>query len=355
MKIKSLKAYIKNLSLTKPFEIAYKTISNVENVFLEIELENGVCGIGAANPSPEVVGETPEQTLKSLQSEFLFDYIGRDIRFFNDLIDKSADQFPNLPGTRAAIDIALHDVFGKYLGIPVVEFYGRKIRKMPTSVTIGIMNTTESLKTATEYYQQGFRIIKVKTGLDVDADIERINQLHEQFKNKLKIVVDANMGYDLNQLNKFIEKTKSCKVELIEQPLSVGEEMELSSLDWGIRKILAADESIIDARGAVELLQEPKPFGIFNIKLMKCGGIKGALEIANIANNADIKLFWGCNDESVISISAALHAAFACKNTHYIDLDGSLDLGEDIAKGGFTIDEGFMAPLGLSGLGVEKI
>lgn len=355
MKIKSIKAYLKNLALSKPFEIAYETISKVENVFFEIELENGVCGIGAANPSPEVVGETPAQTLKSLQSEFVVDFVGWDIRYYNDLIDKAAGQFPNSPGALAAIDIALHDAFGKYLGIPVVGFYGQKIQKLLTSVTIGIMSTIESLKTAAEYYEQGFRIIKVKTGLDVDEDIERINKLHEQFRGKLKIRVDANMGYDLNQLNKFIEKTKSCEVELIEQPLPVGAESELSSLNLETRKILAADESLINAKMAIKLLQEPIPFGIFNIKLMKCGGIKGALEIANIANNANISLFWGCNDESVISISAALHTAFACKNTHYIDLDGSLDLGKDIAKGGFIIDEGFIVPLGLPGLGVEKI
>ena len=68
----------------------------------------------------------------------------------------------------------------------------------------------------------------------------------------------------------------------------------------------------------------------------------GAMEIATIAKNANINLFWGCNDESCISITAALHAAFANKNTKYIDLDGSFDLGEDFVKGGFYVKEGKM-------------
>ena len=82
MKIKSFKAYKKNLLLQKPYTIARETITDVENVFLEVELENGITGIGAANPSPEVVGETPAQTLQNLQSGFLESLIGKDIRQF---------------------------------------------------------------------------------------------------------------------------------------------------------------------------------------------------------------------------------------------------------------------------------
>ncbi len=71
MKIKSITAYSRNLSLQKPYSIARETITDVENIFLEIMLQNGIKGIGAANPAPEVVGETPAQTLQNLQSDFV--------------------------------------------------------------------------------------------------------------------------------------------------------------------------------------------------------------------------------------------------------------------------------------------
>jgi L-alanine-DL-glutamate epimerase-like enolase superfamily enzyme len=95
--------------------------------------------------------------------------------------------------------------------------------------------------------------------------------------------------------------------------------------------------------------------GIFNIKLMKCGGVSQALKIADIAEQAKIDLFWGCNDEGIVSITAALHAAFACANTKYIDLDGSLDLGRDEVKGGFILKDGIMSCSDKPGLGVERI
>lgn len=88
---------------------------------------------------------------------------------------------------------------------------------------------------------------------------------------------------------------------------------------------------------------------------MKCGGISGALEIAEIARRGQIDLFWGCNDESIVSITAALHAAFACSHTRYLDLDGSFDLAEDVVSGGFRLENGCLSLAGGSGLGVRRL
>ncbi|MCB0841538.1 MAG: dipeptide epimerase, partial [Bacteroidetes bacterium] len=95
--------------------------------------------------------------------------------------------------------------------------------------------------------------------------------------------------------------------------------------------------------------------GIFNIKLMKCGGIHQALRIAEVARLAHCDLMWGCNDESIVSIAAGLHVAFSCPHTKYIDLDGSLDLATDVVSGGFVIREGVMYLTDKAGLGVTKI
>ena len=354
MRIKSLRTYRQNLALTKPYTIAYQTISTVENVFLEIELDNGMVGLGAANPDPDVVGESPEQTFGNLQSEWVTGLVGRDIRLFQSMLDEAGQQFPNAPGTLAALDIALHDAFGQYLGVSIVQFYGQKIRSLPTSVTIGIMNVADTLAEANDYYQLGFRALKIKTGLAVDEDIERVLKLRERYGQQLTIRVDANQGYTLAQLQRFLSATRAGNIELIEQPLRVGQEHELLTLPEEIRRLLAADESLKGPEAALTLAHHPRPFGIFNVKLMKCGGIRAALAIATIAQTARISLFWGCNDESRISITAALHAAFACSNTRYLDLDGSFDLAEDIVSGGFILENGFMRPTTGAGLGLYR-
>lgn len=355
MKIVAIHTYLQKLPLTKPYTIAYKTITDTEIVFLEITLENGIVGIGASNPFEDVVGETPVQTLQNLQSEFVQNFVGKDIRYFNQLIDDVIKYFLHLPGTIAAIDIALHDAFCKLLQIPVVDLYGKKIDALPTSITIGIKETTAMVEEAKANYAVGFRILKIKTGLNVEEDIERVTKLTEHFGNKMRIRVDANQGYTLLQLQQFIAQTKDLDIELIEQPVPVGKEVLLHELDTAERKLLAADESLLDASTAMKLAQPPQPFGIFNIKLMKCGGIRAALEIATIAKHANIDLFWGCNDESITSITAALHAAYACGNTKYLDLDGSFDLSKDLVEGGFIIKDGYMYCSESPGLGVTKI
>ena len=340
---------------TKPYTIAFKTVDEVRNAFVEITLDNGITGIGAGNPSEYVVGETLEQCLHALQEKNLEFLIGRDIREFNQLLFEVWRKFPENPSARAALDISLYDAFTKFLDIPLVKFLGQKIKKLPTSNTIGIKNVEETIKEAREYIKRGFQVLKVKLGKDLDEDVERVMKLRETFGTSVVIRVDCNQGYTVEQTIQFYGRTYDLDIELIEQPLPAKEISELKSLPKEVRKVLAADESLITPADAIELLKPPKAAAIFNIKLMKCGGISQALKIADIALHEEIDLFWGCNDESIVSITAALHAAFACSNTKYIDLDGSLDLARDVVKGGFILKNGYMSCSDKPGLGVVRI
>lgn len=355
MKIKKLRAYLVDLGLKKSYTIAYKVTSSAVNVFLEIELENGLTGYGSAAASEFVFGEKLEDTIANLESDAVQKWVGRDICNFRSIIYESTLLFPKHSATRTAIDIALHDAFGKYLGIPVVDFYGRKHKSLPTSITIGISGVGETLQEAKEYKDQGFNILKIKIGLNLEEDIERIVKLRESFGKHFRIRVDANQGYNSAQTLAFVKATRSLGIELVEQPMKVGTESEMRTLPADVRRIIACDESLINAGSAILLATEPQACGIFNIKLMKCGGLLGAFDIASIAQASGIELFWGCYDESIISISAALHAAFACPSTRYLDLDGSLELAEDIVTGGFTLVDGELSPLNLPGFGFTKI
>ncbi|MDH4057437.1 MAG: dipeptide epimerase [Cyclobacteriaceae bacterium] len=355
MKIKDIKIWNADLGNTKPYTIAFKTVDQVRNAFVELTLANGVTGIGSGNPSEYVVGESLNQTLEVLQEKNVEFLIGRDIREMRQLNFELWQKFPKNPAVRAAVDIALHDAFTKFLGIPLVKYLGQKIKSMPTSNTIGIKNVTETLKETEDYLKQGFKAIKVKLGKDLAEDIERMIKMREKFGYDYAIRIDANQGYTSEQTVEFYNKTKHLNIELIEQPLPAKAIKEMKSLPDDIRKVIAADESLISAKDALELVKPPCASGIFNIKLMKCGGISQGLKIADIALQEGVDLFWGCNDESIVSITAALHAAFACSNTKYIDLDGSLDLGKDEVTGGFILKDGIMYCSDKPGLGVERI
>jgi L-alanine-DL-glutamate epimerase-like enolase superfamily enzyme len=245
MKIKSIKSWSADLGNTKPYTIAFKTIDEVLNSFLEIELENGTTGIGAANPSEYVTGESFEQCESALQEKNIQFLVGRDIRELNQLTFEVWQKFPANPAARAALDIALYDAFTKFLGVPLVQYLGQKIHSLPTSNTIGIKNVEDTLREAQEYYERGFKILKVKLGKDLSEDIERIVKLREKFGKKFVIRIDANQGYDVAKTIEFYNKTKHLDVELIEQPLPAKAVDEMRKLPDEIRKAIAADESLL--------------------------------------------------------------------------------------------------------------
>ncbi len=355
MQIKNIKVWKMDLGNTKPYTIAFKTVDEVINAFVEITLSNGVTGIGAANPSEYVTGENLDQTLASLTDANLEFLKGRDIREINQLLFEVTIKFPKTPAARAALDIALHDAFTKYLGIPLVKYLGQKIQAMPTSNTIGIKNVEETLKETDDYVKRGFKAIKVKIGKDLEEDIERLVKMREKHGKKMAIRIDANQGYTAAQTIEFYNRTKSLDIELIEQPLPAKAVAEMRQLPPEVRQVIAADESLLSPKDALELVKPPRAVGIFNIKLMKCGGIGQGMQIANIGLQEGLDLFWGCNDESIVSITAGLHVAFACSNTKYIDLDGSLDLAKDAVKGGFILEDGIMRCSDKPGLGVERV
>lgn len=353
MKIKHVHVWTADLGNKRPYTIAFKHIDEVFNVFAEITLSNGISGLGSGNPSEYVTGESFSSCVTALHADNLEFLSGRDILELHQLLFEIQHRFPNNPAARAALDIALYDAFTQHLGIPLVTFLGRKHQALPTSVTVGIKGVPETLQDATEFIQQGFFILKIKLGKNLEEDVERLRKVREKYSDVV-IRVDANQGYTAEETITFYKETKHLNIELIEQPVVAAATHMLRKLPQEIRKHVVADESLLTINDAMALATDPPAAHIFNIKLMKCGGIFPALKIADVAYAAHIDLFWGCNDESIISIAAALHTAYACPHTKYLDLDGSLDLTNDIVKGGFVLKQGIMHTTEASGLGVIR-
>ena len=239
-----------------------------------------------------------------------------------------------------------------------MDILGRTHNTLPTSITVGIKPTQETLDEAEEYFGRGFRVLKIKLGHSVEQDIERLHTLRGRYRKTIALRVDPNQGYSLEDTKRFHRETSLLDIEFVEQPMAKKFDAELWNLPAEMRRKLAADESLLDESDALRLAnrrdhEDIGACGIFVIKLMKCGGIYSAKRIADIAEIAGIRLMWGCMDESIVSISAALHAAFSSPATRYIDLDGSLDLARDIVSGGFEIEEGKMRTTALPGLGVQ--
>jgi L-Ala-D/L-Glu epimerase len=335
--------------------IARETIDTVENIFVMLEDDAGFIGLGVASPAQGVTGESVTTCLHALEEHLDAILQGADTRYRNSLLRKLEQELYQTPAARAAVDLALHDLWSLHMGLPLVDVLGRCHESLPTSMTIGIKPVRETVADAREYHGQGFRILKVKIGLDIEEDIERLQALHYVFGDNVLVRVDANQGYSTRDYHDFVKRTAGLNLEFVEQPLPAADMASMSGFPEHIRRKTAADESLLSPGDAIRCLNQPRPFGIFNIKLMKCGGVAPALQIAEIARLAGIEVMWGCMDESIIGISAALHAALASPATRYLDLDGSLELARDLVDGGFILENGCLRTTDRPGLGVTLI
>ncbi|AGY57403.1 mandelate racemase/muconate lactonizing enzyme family protein [Gloeobacter kilaueensis] len=353
MLIEAALAWVEDFPLSRPYTIAFKQVDRVQNVIVALRTASGLVGHGAAAPEAHVTGETQQACETALLDGALDWLVGCDIRDLAALTRQAAKRMAAQPAARAAIESALYDLLAQYLGIPLVRLLGQVHTALPTSITIGIKSLTETLSEADEYLGRGFRILKVKLGHDLEQDIERLFRLRERVGTSIPLRVDPNQGYSSAELELFVQRTATLDLEFIEQPVAAHLAESLRTLPDAIRSQIALDESLLDAHDALRWLTPPAACGIFNIKLMKCGGITPALQIAHLAELAGIALMWGCMDESLISITAALHTALACPATRYLDLDGSLDLARDIATGGFILKDGFLSVPDTPGLGVQ--
>jgi L-alanine-DL-glutamate epimerase-like enolase superfamily enzyme len=357
VKIRTASSAFEEFALTRPYAIALQEVtSSVGNVIVRIESDSGLIGLGAASPGEHVTGETIGACRAALSADRLAWLVGRDVRSLPALCREAGQHLVGTPAALAAVDMALHDLLAQHLGVPLVDMLGRAHEALPTSITIGIKPIDETLTEADEYLGRGFRVLKVKTGNSLEEDFARLSKLREHVGRDITIRADANQGYSAEETARFFERAAWLDIEFLEQPVARNEFQRARgtlSAEW--RQRIAADESLHDEKDALHLAGPEPACGIYNIKLMKCGGVRPALRIAAIAETAGIALMWGCMDESRISIAAALHAAFASPATRYLDLDGSLDLARDVVEGGFTLEAGVMRTTGAPGLGVRPL
>jgi len=353
MKVVKIDYWKEDMDLTRPYAVTYVMHDSVQNIFIRIDGSDGTYGLGAGSPSMHVAGEEIDQNCGDRIGELSDVIVGTDIRSYRHTITSLALKYPDRPALLAALDMALHDLFCKYVGISLGHYLGVRLKPLATSITIGIKNVAETVAEGIEYKERSFKIIKLKIGQSKEEDIERTIKLREAVGPEMVIRVDANQGYDVQAFEDYLKKTNASNIEFFEQPMTPAKVNEMLSLKPSVRDICAADEELHKHQDAIRLAKMDRPFGIFNIKLMKCGGITEAKRIADVAFNERIDLMWGCMDESVISISASLNTALSCHSTRYLDLDGSFDLASDVATGGFKLKDGYLYPLlDQPGLGV---
>jgi L-alanine-DL-glutamate epimerase-like enolase superfamily enzyme len=349
LRITRLEAWLVNLRLAEPYTVAYERIDTAPNVFLRIETDKRTIGFGCVNPDEAVCGETPGSILAALDGPAREALLGADPRFVTRLRERIRKCLPDAPGARAGVDMALYDLLGKTAGMPVYQLLGAYRNRIVTSVTIGILDEAGTVARARDLVAQGFRALKIKGGLEVDGDIARVLAVRSAVGDSIAIRFDANQGYDVPDSLRFVNGVRRARLELVEQPTARDALDELASVTRRTSLPIMADESLMGLRDAFRIARGGLA-DMINVKLMKCGGIGPAMEIASVARSARLKVMVGCMDESALGIAAALHFALAQPAVEFADLDGHLDLIDDPAAGAVLLKNGALMPNAAKGL-----
>jgi L-alanine-DL-glutamate epimerase-like enolase superfamily enzyme len=352
MKITSMECWEVTMPLAEPYTIAYETVEKATNVFLKIDTSRGVVGYGCAAPDLPITGETVEGVVRSVNDVVIPLLKGSDPLRPAMLFERLEPKLKNQPSVLAAVDMALFDILGRTSGLPLWKILGGFRDRIRTSVTIGIMPEADAMRRAKDYVGRGFKCLKIKGGLDVDADIQKVLKVREAVGEEIEIRFDANQGFSVESSLRFVEATRSARLELIEQPTHKGEPDLLGRVTSGAHIPVMADESLMNLIDAFRLARRDL-VDMVNIKLMKVGGISEALQINAVARSAGLEVMVGCLDEAALGISAGLHFALARPNVAYADLDGHLDLIDDPSKDAVILKSGTLFPSERPGLGFD--
>ncbi len=350
MKITRMEITTVEMPLSEPYTVAYDSFDKALNIFIRLETSSGISGYGCAAPEPEVTGETIESVKKMLEEKVKDLLINSDPLRISFIMEKLKSMIVDSPSTLACVDMALHDILGKYAVMPLWKMLGGYRTHIKTSITIGILPLEETIERANNHVTNGFRALKIKGGLDVESDIERLIKIRESVGKSIELRFDANQGYTVEQALKLIQETKTVKIELIEQPTPKNEPGLLEKVTQEAPIPVMADESMVSLRDAFRVAKKDLA-DMINIKLMKVGGIAEALHINSVARAAHMETMIGCMDESALSIAAGLQFALARPNVMYADLDGHLDLINDPTEGSVILKNGFLYPTGFNGIG----
>jgi L-alanine-DL-glutamate epimerase-like enolase superfamily enzyme len=330
-----------DLNLLDDLSISYESVNTLNNVTIQLTAM-GQTGLGEVSPHT-AYGETQGTTLAVLN------YLKADLAAiadpfqFIDILDRLDEKLEGHAATKAAIDMALYDLVGKLLGVPLYQLLGLNPEKTThLTYTIGIDSVDKMVQKAIA--ASHYKYLKVKLGSPDDKDI--ITAIASATPAILR--VDVNGGWEARHAIRFInEVLVHHPVEFVEQPLAPGDLRGMKLLHTESALPIVLDESISDMNS---ILRHADVVDGVNIKLMKCGGIRNALKMIHTARALGLKVMLGCRVETSLAITAAAHLT---PLVDFADLDLHLLVAHDPFVGATLDDDGkFLLPTA-PGLGVQ--
>jgi len=357
MKITDIRFGMLRVPLKTPFKTALRTIETVEDVVVMIHTDSGHIGYGEAPATAVITGDTHGSIIEAIGGYIRPRLIGQDIANLNRLTHLVQTAMERNTSAKAAVEIALYDLWGQLYGAPLYQLLGGGDPVITTDITISVDYIDKMVADSLSAIERGFETLKIKVGKDIGLDIERVKAIHAAVEGRALLRLDANQGWSAKQAVHAMHKLEDAGVtlELLEQPVKAADIEGLKYVTERVHTPVMADESVFGPTQVIDLIKQ-RAADIINIKLMKTGGISNAIRIADIAALYGVDCMIGCMIESSISVAAAVHVAVAKAETiTKVDLDGP-SLGRfNPVDGGVSFNESEITIGQGAGLGIREV
>lgn len=308
-------------------------------------------GFGESPPLPTFTGESAEATVAHVR------------RVAPELSAKAPAEAldelhasPQLlsPQSRAALDIALHDLIAKQRGEPLHALLGTSAdRQIRVSRAIGFHTLEQTVALAREYTELGVTALKLKIGRDLRTDADIIYAVRTEVGQATELSVDANESLAARDALRLVEATRTADLAYFEQPVQRHDLEGLRAVRAAGIRVLA-DESVFTAADAYRLAKA-EAADILAIKLIKCGGLRPALEIVGVAREFNLPVVVIDPLGSAVSLNAGLHLAATLGDSDYAHgLSAGLDVTTSYAPHQ-ALRRGLLDVPSGAGLGVEVV
>lgn len=286
-------------------------------VLVRVTGDNGKAGWGEAPVIKDwggdygrYFGESPGTAIHVIQTHLAPAVVGAEAGNFAGLHRRMDGAIKGYPYAKAAVEMAVYDLAGRSLGVPVHALLGGRLRDaVPVTHSIGLLPVEEAVAECVQVAREGIRTIKIKVGVDPRRDVEIVRRVREAVGEDVDLCVDANQGYATpGEAVQVIKAMEPCHLKYAEQPVEGIERM--AEVARAVDTPVMADESAWSARDVLEIA-ERRAADIISLYTTKPGGLYRALEVAAVARAAGLPCNVNGSVETGVGNLANLHLAAA--------------------------------------------
>jgi len=280
------------LPISKSYSFGRGSVNHFENIVIRVKGENGQEGIGEC--VVRAIISSIEEAEKQIRQDIIPAVVGMDSMDIEAIIRKlDPARFSDL-GPVAGIELALWDLNGKALDLPAYRLLGGAVNlNVPVSYTLGSAAPEEMVKQALAMQDYGYRTFVVKIGHGTpEEDIDSVRSVRDSLGPDVRIRLDANAAYSVDNAIRVCRMLEGCDIEFIEQPIPPGDIAGLKKIHQSTSIPIGVDEGLQHLTDAIQYVKS-EAVGIFNIKPPQCGGLWLSKKIAGIAESAGIPCICG--------------------------------------------------------------